>query len=376
MQRIPYRSWVEVSRERIAQNFEAVRETVGSGVEVMPVVKADAYRHGANEVSRVLETAGAHWLGVSSVEEGVSLREAGITTRILVMADFLPWEQESIFENQLTPAVHSLQKLSELDALAEKRGAHIPYHLKIDTGMGRLGTRQSTTAILEALSNTRHARLEGLMTHFASAALYSTGQTEQQIQYFQRFAEVLSAGGIVPKYRHLSATIPVAYGRREAWGTMVRTGHAIYGYVSPVRGQNHKRILSVKPALEWKAAVVEIKDVPVGAPVGYGAIFRAARPTRVGVLAVGYADGLPHRLTNRGRVLAGGKSVPILGAVSMDLTTVDLTEVPDVQPGDPVTILGRQGAERVDAQEIAKTAGTISYNVLCSISARVKRVYL
>jgi len=214
------------------------------------------------------------------------------------------------------------------------------------------------------------------MTHFASAALYSTGQTEEQIQYFQRVSATLRAGGITPKYEHLSATIPVAYGRREAWGNMVRTGHAIYGYVSPVKGQNHLRLLNVKPALEWKAAVVEIKDVPQGAPVGYGAIFRTVRPSRVGVLSVGYADGLPHRLTNRGRVLAGGKSVPIVGAVSMDLTTVDLTDVPDVQPGDAVTIIGSQGTESVDAQEIAKTAGTISYNVLCSISARVKRVYL
>jgi alanine racemase len=139
---------------------------------------------------------------------------------------------------------------------------------------------------------------------------------------------------------------------------------------------NPPRLLNVAPALEWKAAVLEVKDVPEGAPVGYGAIFRAQRPTKVGVLSVGYADGLPHRLTNRGRVLAHGRSVPILGAVSMDLTTIDVTEVSDLKPGDSVTILGRQGDEVIDAQEIAKTAGTISYSVLCGISARVKRIYL
>ncbi len=376
MSRVPYRSWVEVSRRRIAANFRAIRELVGPRIEVMPVVKADAYRHGAVEVSRVLQTAGSRWLAVSSVEEGVSLREAGITTRILVMADFLPWERETLVEHRLTPAVHSLAGLRDLDRLCVQRGTSLPFHLKVDSGMGRLGIRNTPAEIIEAINSAPHTRFEGLMTHLASAALYDSGQTDEQIACYRELAAGLKDAGLEPRYRHLAATIPVAYGRREAWGNMVRPGHAIYGYVSPVKGMNPPRLLKVEPALEWKAAILEVKEIPAGAPVGYGAIFRATRRTRVGVLSVGYADGLPHRLTNRGRVLAGGASAPILGAVSMDLTTVDLTDAPQLCPGDSVTLLGCQDAVSIDAQEIAKTAGTISYNVLCGISARVKRLYL
>jgi alanine racemase len=372
----PYRSWVEVSRERIAENFRAVRDTVGQEVEVMPVVKADAYRHGAEEVSRVLEVAGAKWLAVSSVEEGVSLRQSGIGTRILVMADFLPCEREALIDNRLTPAIHSLGDVHDLDRLAATRGIALPFHLKIDSGMGRLGTQASAAQILEVISSARNAHCEGLMTHFASAALYSTNQTAEQLAYYEGIVEALHRSGCRPRYSHLSATIPIAYGHRAAWGNMVRPGHAIYGYVSPVRGSAPRRLLDVKPALEWKAAILETKNVPAGAPIGYGAIYRAKRPMRIGILSVGYADGLPHRLSNRGQVIAAGQLVPILGAVSMDLTTVDLSETPSLQVGDSVKLLGEADSGHIDAQQIARIAGTISYSVLCGISARVKRVYI
>jgi len=376
MNEIAYRSWVEVSRERIARNFRLVREMVGPDVEVMPVVKADAYRHGANEVSTVLERAGARWLAVSSVEEGVLLREAGIRARILVMADFLPGEREALLEHRLTPAIHSLADVPELDRLAAKRDVVVPYHLKIDSGLGRLGTRSPAEEILETVSPTRNAQCEGFMTHFASAALYDSEQTNEQIASFNATTRALRNGGLRPSYSHLSATIPIAYARREAWGNMVRPGHAIYGYVSPVRGAGPPSLLSVKPALEWKAAILEIKEVPAGTPIGYGAIFRAESAMRVGVLSVGYADGLPHRLSNKGKVIAAGRIVPILGAVSMDLTAVDLSQTPSLRVGDSVTLLGEDGGSRIDAQQIARTAGTISYSVLCGISARVKRVYI
>lgn len=371
-----HRSWVEISRPRIAANYRAVTAAVGSGVEVMPVVKADAYRHGAVEVSRVLEAQGARWLAVSSVDEGIALRAAGISARILVMADFLPSEREALVEHHLTPAVHSLEGIRELDKLGARHGRQLRYHLKVDTGMGRLGTRATTADVGAAVRAAKHAHLEGLMTHFASAALYTSDQTESQITAFDAIVGELREASLVPKFQHMSATIPIAYGRREAWRNMVRPGHAIYGYVSPVGEQGPPKTLEVSPALEWKAAILEIKEVPSGAEIGYGAMFRARRPTRVGVLAVGYADGLPHRLSNRGSVLAGGRRVSILGAVSMDLTTIDLTEVSEARVGDTVTLLGREGKESIDAQQIARVAGTISYNVLCGISARVKRVYL
>jgi alanine racemase len=183
---LPYRSWVEVSRSQIASNFHAVCSVVGPNVEVMPVVKADAYRHGAVEVSRTLEQQGARWLAVSNTEEGVALRDAGIRARILVMADFLPFTREAMLAYGLTPVLHHLGDISELDRLACARNDRVPYHLKIDSGMGRLGLRDEAADIAEAVLSARHIELEGLMTHFASAANYQTRQTEEQIQTFTR----------------------------------------------------------------------------------------------------------------------------------------------------------------------------------------------
>jgi alanine racemase len=374
---MPYRSWVEISRGQIAANFNAIHRVVGEGVEVMPVVKADAYRHGAVEVSRTLEAEGARWLAVSNTDEGVALREAGIRARILVMADFLPFTREVMLEHDLTPVIHSLEGLQQFNELATRREKRFRYHLKIDTGMGRLGIRSSeANAIGQAILDAKNVALEGLMTHFASAANYQSTQTDEQVAAFDNLLSGLKGAGIFPSLVHLSSTIPVAYGRKQTWRAMIRPGHAIYGYVSPARGHAPASILRVKPALTWRASVLAVKDIPAGSLVGYGGIFRATRPTRIAVLAAGYADGIPHRLSNRGSVIVNGKLAPILGAVSMDLTSIDVTASPEVQVGDAVTLLGCEGSVTIDAQQIAKWAGTISYSVLCGIHARVKRLYL
>jgi len=372
-----HRSWVEISLSQIAANFQAVKSVVGPGVEVMPVVKADAYRHGAVEVSRTLAKEGAKWLAVSSVEEGAALRDAGVTARILVTADFLPAERAGLLEYNLTPVIHSLEDIREWDALLAAHGVTAPYHLKIDSGMGRLGTRAAASAIATAVQAVNHAGLEGLMTHFASSADYIGTQTADQIRLFEATRAELAAAGINPPFVHLSASTPIAYGRRNTWGLMVRPGHAIYGYVSPAsRGTAPARLLRVKPALTWKTMILSIKDLPGGALVGYGGMFRAPHAMRIAILSAGYADGIPHRLSNKGRVIAGGRLAPIIGAVSMDLTTIDITQCPPLEVGDPVTLLGAEGNVSVDAQQMARIAGTISYSVLCGISARVKRIYV
>jgi alanine racemase len=372
-----YRSWVEISLRQIAANFQAVRDVVGPKVEVMPVVKADAYRHGAVEVSKRLTEVGARWLAVSNVEEGVILRERGITTRILVMADFLPDERTGLLDYNLTPVIHSLDDIREWDRLSERRGMVSAYHLKIDSGMGRLGTRASASEILGAIGAATHSNLEGLMTHFASAANYASTQTEEQMRLFGDLCSELARGGVNPPFLHLASSTPVAYGRRDAWQRMVRPGHAIYGYVSPVaKGAAPPRLLDVRPALTWKAAVLAVKDLPAGALIGYGGIFRAMQPMRIAVLAAGYADGIPHRLSNKGRVIVKGQLAPILGAVSMDLTTIDITHCASMAVGDAVTLLGSEAGLSIDAQQIARIAGTISYSVLCGIHARVKRIYV
>jgi len=376
MEALPYRSWVEISRQRIAENFRAVRAAVGPGVETVCVVKADAYGHGAVEVSRTLEAEDARWLAVSSAEEGVALRQAGIAARILVMADCQPFAREAVLESNLTPVILSLDDLRAMDSFAAGRGARLPYHLKVDSGMGRLGTLAGAREIAEAVRAAVHLDLEGLMSHLASSADYTKAQTDQQNKAFADLGRALAAEGIVPRFRHLSSTNAIAYGRRDAWYNMVRPGHLLYGYFSGARGAAPPRVLSVKPALTWKASVLAVKDVPEGALIGYGGMFRAPHAMRIGVLAVGYADGLSHRLSNRGHVIAAGRPVPILGAVSMDLTTIDLTACPSIGPGDAVTLLGSEGDASIDAQQMARTAGTISYDVLCGIRARVTRVYV
>jgi alanine racemase len=372
----PFRSFVLVSREQIARNFRNLRSVVGPGVEVLGVVKADAYGHGAIEVARVLVAEGARWLAVSSVDEGATLRAAGVTApRILVMGGFLPFEAAAMVEYDLTPAVHSLAQMRDLDRLAAAAGKPLRYHLKIDSGMGRLGTRAPAAEIVAAIEATPHAQLEGLMTHLASAADYIGTQTADQLAYFGKIAAAIVAAGYRGLRVHTSSTNAIAYGCGSGHN-LVRAGHALYGYVSPARGEAPAQRLEVRPALTWKARLLAVKDLPEGARIGYGGTFRTPRAMRVGVLGAGYADGIFHRLSNRGQVIADGRLTPILGTISMDLTTIDLSHTAALGPGDEVTLLGQEGQARLDAQQIARVAGTISYNILCSIGARVRRVYV
>lgn len=371
-----YRSWAEISPQRIAGNFRVIQQVVGPEVTVVPVVKADAYRHGAAEVSHTLEQAGARWLAVSNVEEGACLRQAGIAARVLVMADFSLPTRHALFDFGLTPVIHCTEELHLLDRLAQSREVAIAYHLKVDTGMGRLGSRERIECLIAAVQSCRAARLEGLMTHFASAADYDRDQTERQVAAFAAVREQLAAAELRPRHMHLSSSAPIAYGRQDAWQTMVRPGLAIYGYVPRPNGAAPASVLAVRPALTWKAAVLAVKEIEAGAEIGYGALFRAPQAMRIAVIAAGYADGLPHRLSGRGQVIAQGRVVPILGAVSMDLTTIDATDCPALAPGDAVTLLGEDGDASLDAQDMADTAGTIPYAILCGIAARVRRIYL
>ena len=371
----PARCYVEVSRSRIAANYRAVRAAVGAQTRVMGVVKADAYGHGMIEVSRILCAEGAEWLAVSSIEEGIALRRAGIECRVLVMAGVMPWEREAAWEYRLTPALHSVSEIAAFRDAGASRPLDV--HLKIDTGMSRLGTRDTAAAIADALHAAPEIRLEGLMSHFASAADFNSPQTADQIRVFREMLAALAERGIRPPLTHCSSTNAIAYPQdRDAPQPLVRPGHAIYGYVSPARGHAPASTLKVSPSLSWKTRIVTVKDIPTNARVGYGGSFTAPAPMRIAILAAGYADGIPHRLSGKGKVIAGGHFASILGTVSMDLTTIDLSAAPHLRPGDEVTLLGTEGNVSLDAQQIARTAGTISYNVLCGISARVKRFYI
>jgi alanine racemase len=373
----PYRSYVLISLQQIVDNYRSVCAAVGPAVEVMAVVKADAYGHGAIEVSRALHAAGARWFAVSSVDEGVALRGAGLDeAHVLVMGGVLPHEYPAALASDLTLALHDLAHIPLFDAAARDAGRAVDYHLKIDSGMNRMGAPDSPAEILRTVSAATHARLGGLMTHFASAADYGSNQTLHQLEAFHAVEAVLREAGRAPAWIHTSSTNAIGYARREGWHNMVRAGHALYGYLSPARGEAPARVIDVHPALTWKAKILLVKDIPEGALVGYGGSFRAPRPMRIGVLGAGYADGVFHRLSNRGRVIAAGKLTPILGSVSMDLTTIDLSHAPHLAAGDEATLLGVEGDASLNAQQIARIAGTISYNILCGISARVHRVYV
>ena len=371
----PYRSFALISRAAIARNYRSVRAAAGPGVEVVGVVKANAYGHGAVEVSRVLVAEGACWLAVSSVEEGVELRRAGVAARILVMAGFLPFEGEALVEYDLTPVLPSLDDVAEFDRLAQESGRSVPYHLKIDTGMGRLGTRAAAEEIARAVLAARHARVEGLMTHLASAGDFAGTQTEEQIACFRAVRAALEAAGVRPPYAHMAASNAIAYPRENAGCNMVRAGLALYGYVSPARGEAPARACDVEPVLAWKARILTVKDIPEGALVGYGGTYRAPRPMRIAIVGAGYADGVFQCLSNRGYAIAAGKRVPILGSVCMDVIAIDVSHAPALSRGDEVTLLGAENGVAIDAAEIAALAGTIPYDVLCRIGARVRRVY-
>ena len=366
------RCWVEVSLDRIASNYRNIRAVVGPKTEVACVVKSEAYGHGMVEVARRLIDEGAKWLAVSSAQEGIELRQAGVEAPVLVMADSLRGNFGDMLRHRLTPAVQDLGDLAVFNELARARGGRAGVHLKIDSGMGRMGVPADARAIKEALGGCPHVEIEGLMSHLASASDFEGTQSEEQVRTFERVSEELAEAGIRPRLRHISASGGVAYRRRDAWLDMVRIGLSLYGYLPAASGLAPPSLIDVAPALTWKALVLCVKDLPAGAPVGYSARHITARPTRIAVVSAGYADGVLRQLSNRGLVRAGGRWVPMLGAVSMDMTTIDVTDAAGVRVGDEVELLG----EGFDAGDIAALTGTITYDVLCKIHPRAARVHL
>ena len=366
------RSWVEVSLDRIAANYHNIRAAVGPSAAVACVVKSEAYGHGMVAVAKRLVDEGAAWLAVTSAQEGMELRQAGIEAPVLVMADTLRANFPAMLDAGLTPAVQALEDLAVFDALAHARGSIARVHLKIDSGMGRLGLAPEPRAIAEAVRACPHLEIEGLMSHLASASDFDSPQTDAQVRVFERVSHELSGAGIRPTLRHMSASGAVAHARRGAWLDMVRVGLSLYGYEPAPGGPAPESLIQVKPALTWKARVLQIKDLPAGAPVGYGARYTTTRPTRMAVVSAGYADGVFRQLSGCGLVRARGRWVPMLGTISMDMTTIDATEVPELQAGEAVELLG----EGFDASGIASLTGTIPYDVLCKIHPRVKRTYV
>ncbi|HEY3974261.1 MAG TPA: alanine racemase [Candidatus Sulfotelmatobacter sp.] len=379
-------TWAEVSLNTLRQNFRTVQQHVGANVTICAVVKADAYGHGAVECSRALESEGARWLGVTSLDEAIPLREAGVRANILLMTGFWRGEESEIIRLHLTPTVWEPWHIESLDNAAAALGvAQHPLHLKVDTGMGRLGVAvEQLPAVLTALKAAKHLVLEGLSTHLASSEIMDAPSVAEQERSFDAARSMLHDAGLEPAFVHMANTAAVI-SRRETWSypnmhNMVRPGVALYGYFLPFQRAGREVSggtlrLPVKPVLTWKTRILSLRDFGANQPLGYGATYVTKAPARVAVLPVGYADGYNRQLSNRGRVIVREHYAPIVGRISMDLTLVDVTGIPGIAVGDEVILLGSAEGLSIDALEHAELANSTPYEILCNISKRVPRRY-
>jgi alanine racemase len=376
-------SWVEVSLTALQHNFRTVLSYVQPEADVCPVIKNDAYGHGAGACALALQKEGAKWLGVSTVEEGDSLRGDGVTARILVLDGFARGEEEEIVQYQLTPAVWDWNHIELLENAAEKLATphRIPIHLNVNTGINHLGVDiGDLPAMLEAIQSAPHLFLEGMFSHFAASEVVDGPHGEHQLQAFRDALTKAEEMGIRPSIRHMANSSALA-SRPQSWFNMVRPGLAIYGYFLPfssiVTGHADWSLdLPVKPALAWKTRIIQVREVAAGQPVGYSSGYVTEFPTKVAVLSVGYGDGLNRQLSSRGRVIIQNDYASIVGNIGMNLTTVDVTGIPGVDVGDEVIIIGETDKRKITAWEHAGIAGTIPYEILSNISRRVFRKYV
>jgi alanine racemase len=373
-------NWAEISLSALAENYRVIARHVGPGITPCCVIKCDAYGHGVIETARALEDAGAVWLGVTSTEEGLAVREAGVKLPILVMTGFWRGEEEALLRHDLIPAIASVEHIEALEraaAVVGPAGRKIPVHLKVDTGMARLGVSLAELPALAArLAASPVVELQGVFSHLAESEVLNSPFVVQQRVNFERAIELLAAAGLHPRYRHLANTAATV-ARPDTWNNMVRPGLALYGYNLKCEGPGAaEAALPVRPVLTWKTRVIALRDIAPGTPVGYNQRWHATRPTRLAVIPVGYGDGFSRHLSKGGRVILHDHYAPIAGNVSMDLTMIDVTDIPEVALGDEVLLIGRSSHCSVGADDHAQLAGTIVYEILCGLSPRVPRVYV
>ena len=368
-------TWAEINLDNLAANFHSVKAFIGAGPKIMAVVKADAYGHGSVECARRLEAEGVDWFGVALPEEGVQLRQAGIRKLILCLGGF--WsEQESIVLNySLTPVIFQIEKARLLNAAATSRGTAVSIHVKVDTGMGRVGVRyDEVREFADALRELDHLRVEGVMTHFAAADdLGENDFTELQIKRFHEAVQTFRERGFHPAYLDM-ANSPGAVAHADARSNMVRLGGVLYGLGGDVLPKGIDKP-ELRPVMSLHTRIADLKRVPAGETVGYGRTFRTERDSVIATIPIGYQDGYSRPLSNIGRAIVRSTYVPVAGRISMDWTTLDVTDVPGVGIGDEVILIGEQGDCRILAEDLARATSTISYEITCGINRRVPRVY-
>jgi alanine racemase len=393
-------NWAEVSLAALRHNFHAVQQHVGREVTVCSVVKCDAYGHGYAECARALQEEGGRWFGVTSTDEGVALRECGITARVLIMVGAWRGEEEDVLHYSLTPAISRAEELDSFARAAQRLRLTrpVPVHLKIDTGMARLGLPlKELDMFIAALMRTPEVELEGVFSHLASSEVLDDSGTREQTRRFNEALQHLAQQGLHPPIQHL-ANSSAALARPETRYNFVRPGLAIYGYQLPVVNRDGIPVastlpLDLHPVLQWKTRVISLRDVGARQALGYGGAYVTREPARIAVIAAGYGDGYSrkhsyprngHAATapgngtgeTRSSVLVRGHRAPVVGRVSMDTTIVDVTHIRDCEIGDEVLLIGRSGGEEITAWDLARWSETLPYEVLCNLSERVLRRYV
>jgi alanine racemase len=385
--------WADISLSALSHNLHAIRDFVNPKSEkratprkVLCIVKGNGYGHGGPHVAKALEKAGADWFGVTGASEGEQIRKAGVRKPILALTSFWRGEEAQLLVNNISPAIIRCEQLAALDSAATKRKftkRSAGFHLKIDTGMNRLGIAPTDIeCFARQYEKSSRLKLEGVFTHFASSEVFDgpvATQNRCQEERFYKAVERLRSLGIDPGITHLANSAAIAL-RPETWADMVRPGAILYGYhpgYDPIeRRVQAEKELPLRPVMSLRARIINIRNVSPGDGVGYGSKFLPARASKIAVLAAGYGDGIHRSLGNKGSVLVRGVLAPIVGIVSMDVTMIDVTDVPDVALGDAATFYGTDGEHVLPANLVARGIGTVTSDLLCAVSARVPRIYL
>ena len=360
-------TWAEIDLRAFDRNVEAIAARLPAGTKLIAMLKADGYGHGAVELARRCKPGQVAMIGVALLEEALELRRAGIVLPILVLGPLSERQVRLALEHDLTLGVPGPEELEIVAAIA--RETDVAIHLKLDSGMGRMGVVESELPrAMELIRSAPRLRVEALYTHFANAGNPGDPFTSDQIARFDMLVETLREAGLSAPAHHVANSAATIRGIIP--GDYARVGIALYG-AEPLDVRSPR----LEPVLRWRTAIARLKELPPGHAIGYGTTFHTTRPSRIATLPVGYADGYRRGLSNWGEVLVRGKRAPVVGRVSMDLVTIDVTDIDDAAVGDEVVLLGRQGNDEIPAEEIAAKLDTISYEVFCGIGKRVPRVY-
>ncbi len=369
------RVYLRIDLDRICSNVQKIIEKVGTDTRVMPVVKADAYGHGAIEVTKALSEIGTYGFAVATVGEALALRRAGITKPILILDFVFPNQFETIIRNDIMLTVFQYGIAKSLNEAAIEMGTTAHIHLKVDTGMGRIGYIPNDESVdeIRKISQLSNIEIDGIFTHFACADSADKTSMNTQLDRFKDFVSKIEALGIDIPIKHVCNSAAII-DMQDNFLNMVRSGIITYGLFPS--DEVNKESLAVKPAMELHSVVINVKTIDKGDTVSYGSTYVAEKPTVIATIPVGYADGYPRQLSNKGSVLIHGKRAKIVGRVCMDQFMVDVTDIPDVLIGDNVTLVGKDGDECITCEEIGELSGRFNYEFLCCITRRVPRVYI